>query len=84
MFSNPRSEFYINERFNIDETAVLKVYTAVNKLNGVKFSIKKVCLKKNKYPQLVLNEIKSKLVYFGNGSFFLFFLVSLRIWILIL
>jgi hypothetical protein len=60
VLGNPKNEFYINEKFNIDETAILKVYTAINKLNGVKFSIKKVCLNENKYPNLILNEIASK------------------------
>ena len=38
----------------------LKIFTAVNRMDESKFSIKETDLTENKHPNLLLNEIKSK------------------------
>jgi hypothetical protein len=38
----------------------LKIFTAINRMDESKFSIKETDLTENKYPNLILNEIKSK------------------------
>ena len=52
----------INSNFLFSSSS-LKIFTALNRMDESKFSIKETDLTENKYPNLILNEIKSKGVF---------------------
>ena len=51
---------FLTTFLSLNSSSSLKIYTAISRLDETKFSIKEIDLNESKYPNLLLNEIKSK------------------------